>query len=31
MSSNALTLATAALVHRRLARLSDAAEKVVAL
>ena len=28
MSSNALTLATAALVHRRLARLSDAAEKV---
>jgi histidine ammonia-lyase len=31
MSSNALTLATAALVHRRLARLSDAAEKVTAL
>ena len=28
MSSNALTLATAALVHRRLALLSDAAEKV---
>jgi histidine ammonia-lyase len=31
MSSNALTLATAALVHRRLALLSDAAEKVTAL
>ena len=31
MSSNALTLATAALVHRRLARLSDAAEKVMVL
>jgi histidine ammonia-lyase len=31
MSSNALTLATAALVHRRLARLADAAEKVTAL
>ena len=31
MSSNALTLATAALVHRRLARISDAAEKVTAL
>ncbi len=31
MSSNALTLATAALVHRRLGLLSDAAEKVVAL
>jgi histidine ammonia-lyase len=31
MSSNALTLASAALVHRRLARLSEAAEKVVAL
>lgn len=31
MSSNALTLATAALAHRRLATLSDAAEKVVAL
>jgi len=31
MSSNALTLATAALVHRRLARLSDAAERVTAL
>jgi histidine ammonia-lyase len=31
MSSNALTLATSALVHRRLALLSDAAEKVVAL
>jgi histidine ammonia-lyase len=31
MSSNALTLATAALVHRRLAHLSDAAEKVTAL
>ena len=31
MSSNALTLATAALVHRQLATLSDAAEKVVAL
>lgn len=31
MSSNALTLATAALVHRRLETLSSAAEKVVAL
>jgi histidine ammonia-lyase len=31
MSSNALTLATAALVHRRLARLSTAAERVTAL
>ncbi len=31
MSSNALTLATSALVHRRLALLSVAAEKVVAL
>ena len=31
MSSNALTLATAALVHQRLAMLSGAAEKVVAL
>jgi histidine ammonia-lyase len=31
MSSNALTLATAALVHRRLALLSDAAERVTAL
>jgi histidine ammonia-lyase len=31
MSSNALTLATAALVHRHLGRLSDAAEKVTAL
>jgi histidine ammonia-lyase len=31
MSSNALTLATAALVHRRLARLCDAAERVTAL
>ena len=31
MSSNALTLATAALVHRRLATLSDSAEKVTAL
>jgi histidine ammonia-lyase len=31
MSSNALTLATAALVHRRLAALSRSAEKVVAL
>jgi histidine ammonia-lyase len=31
MSSNALTLATAALVHRRLALLSRAAERVVAL
>src|SRR3954449_7678135 len=31
MSSNALTLATAALVHRRLARFSDAAERVTAL
>jgi histidine ammonia-lyase len=31
MSSNALTLATAALVHRRLTTLSDSAEKVVAL
>jgi histidine ammonia-lyase len=31
MSSNALTLATAALVHRRLGRLSDAAERVTAL
>jgi histidine ammonia-lyase len=31
MSSNALTLATAALVHRRLALLSEAAEKVTAL
>ena len=31
MSSNALTLATAALVHRRLARLADAAEKATAL
>lgn len=31
MSSNALTLATAALVHRRLDVLSGAAEKVVAL
>jgi histidine ammonia-lyase len=31
MSSNALTLATAALVHRRLARFSDAAERVLAL
>ena len=31
MSSNALTLATAALVHHRLALLSDAAEKIVAL
>ena len=31
MSSNALTLATAALVHRRLARLSEAAERVTAL
>jgi histidine ammonia-lyase len=31
MSSNALTLATAALVHHRLAFLSDAAEKVTAL
>jgi histidine ammonia-lyase len=31
MSSNALTLATAALVHHRLARLSDAAERVTAL
>lgn len=31
MSSNALTLATAALVHRRLALLADAAEKVTAL
>ena len=31
MSSNALTLATAALVHRRLALLSDAAEKIAAL
>ena len=30
MSSNALTLATAALVHHRLALLSDEAEKVVA-
>jgi histidine ammonia-lyase len=31
MSSNALTLANAALVHRRLARLCDAAERVTAL
>ncbi len=31
MSSNALTLATALLVHRRLGRLSDAAERVTAL
>lgn len=31
MSSNALTLATSALVHRRLALISDASEKVVAL
>jgi len=31
MSSNALTLATAVLVHHRLARLSDAAERVIAL
>jgi histidine ammonia-lyase len=31
MSSNALTLATSLLVHRRLARLSEAAEKVTAL
>jgi histidine ammonia-lyase len=31
MSSNALTLATAALVHARLARLADAAERVTAL
>ena len=31
MSSNALTLATAALVHRRLARLCEAAERVTAL
>jgi histidine ammonia-lyase len=31
MSSNALTLASAALVHRRLARVGEAAEKVVAL
>ncbi len=31
MSSNAFTLATAALVHRRLARLAEAAEKVTAL
>jgi histidine ammonia-lyase len=31
MSSNALTLATAALVHRRLARFSEAAERVTAL
>ncbi len=31
MSSNALTLATALLVHRRLALLSDAAERVTAL
>jgi histidine ammonia-lyase len=31
MSSNALTLATAVLVHRRLALLSDAAERVTAL
>ena len=31
MSSNALTLATATLVHRRLQLLSEAAEKVVAL
>src|SRR5215213_309816 len=31
MSSNALTLATAALVHRRLALFSDAAERVTAL
>jgi histidine ammonia-lyase len=31
MSSNALTLASAALVHRRLALIAEAAEKVVAL
>ena len=31
MSSNALTLATSLLVHRRLARLADAAERVTAL
>jgi histidine ammonia-lyase len=31
MSSNALTLATSLLVHRRLARLSESAEKVTAL